>query len=212
MLEESSGLDSSWLSTFQDTRWPVLLLSTLRAAVECASAVLSGRNVLISGSAAGGHADAVLSSLIQVVCDPHRRTKRGFNALIRHEWESMGFPFLEGHLTPKTGKAESQHALFLLFLDAVHQIMVQYPLSFEFTADYLVHVWRSSLAGLYGTFIFNSHKVQSSSTVTVVTAAANTNTTTTAYSATIAAGAATITTTSAAAAAAAAAAATTTNC
>ena len=35
----------------------------------------------------------VVSSLVQILCDPHYRTITGFESLVQKEWVSMGHPF-----------------------------------------------------------------------------------------------------------------------
>lgn len=35
----------------------------------------------------------IVSSLVQVMCDPHYRTISGFESLVQKEWISMGHPF-----------------------------------------------------------------------------------------------------------------------
>ena len=35
----------------------------------------------------------VVSSLVQIMCDPHYRTITGFESLVQKEWVAMGHPF-----------------------------------------------------------------------------------------------------------------------
>eukprot|EP00038_Savillea_parva_P012922 m.207816 g.207816 ORF g.207816 m.207816 type:complete len:615 (+) comp23944_c0_seq1:69-1913(+) len=154
--EVKGVLDSAWHATFHDTRWPQLLQKTLAAARLGAEAVQGGTNVMVLGTT-DSLVDAVVCSLIQVIVDEYRRTRRGFNELIKSEWESLGFPLVDGALSSDP-KRKNQHVLFTLFLDAVYQVMAQFPLRFEFTDTYLVHMWRSSFSGLYSTFTFTTEK------------------------------------------------------
>ena len=48
--------------------------------------------------------------------------------------------------------------VFLLFLDCVYQLTVQYPSAFEFSEIYLISLWDSCGTGLFREFIFNSNK------------------------------------------------------
>ena len=48
--------------------------------------------------------------------------------------------------------------MFLLFLDCVYQLTVQYPSAFEFSEIYLISLWDSCGTGLFREFIFNSNK------------------------------------------------------
>ncbi|VDK34819.1 unnamed protein product [Taenia asiatica] len=79
-------------------------------------------------------------SLAQVMMDPMYRTVSGFWALVEKEWLLFGHPFnqrvgqkAEGN----NGKASHVSPVFLQFLDAVHQLVRQFPLSFEFNDFFL---------------------------------------------------------------------------
>ncbi|VDM31890.1 unnamed protein product [Hydatigera taeniaeformis] len=79
-------------------------------------------------------------SLAQVMMDPTYRTISGFWALVEKEWLLFGHPFnqrvgqkAEGN----NGKASHVSPVFLQFLDAVHQLVRQFPLSFEFNDFFL---------------------------------------------------------------------------
>ncbi|RWS03148.1 myotubularin-related protein 12-like protein [Dinothrombium tinctorium] len=72
----------------------------------------------------------LISSLIQIVVDPYRRTIKGFESLISKEWI---------HLCGVSNKPN--HVLFTLFLDCVWQLKTQNPLEFEFTSLYLIHTF-----------------------------------------------------------------------
>eukprot|EP00108_Taenia_solium_P002239 TsM_000999000 transcript=TsM_000999000 gene=TsM_000999000 len=79
-------------------------------------------------------------SLAQVMMDPTYRTVSGFWALVEKEWLLFGHPFnqrvgqkAEGN----NGKASHVSPVFLQFLDAVHQLVRQFPLSFEFNDFFL---------------------------------------------------------------------------
>lgn len=59
-----------------------------------------------------------------------------------------------------------QAPLFLLFLDAVWQLLEQYPAAFEFSETYLAVLHDSTRVPLFGTFLFNSpHQRVKQSTV-----------------------------------------------
>lgn len=84
--------------------------------------------------------NCVLSSLVQMVIDPHRRTIAGFESLISKEWIYLsGYKSRISQNSPKYRVANCPNtALFILFLDCVHQLILQNPRSFEFTTIYLI--------------------------------------------------------------------------
>lgn len=84
--------------------------------------------------------NCVLSSLVQIVLDPHRRTVAGFESLLSKEWI-----YLSGYKSRSPGSNRVRQVnhlpnstFFILFLDCVHQLIAQNPRSFEFTTIYLI--------------------------------------------------------------------------
>lgn len=72
----------------------------------------------------------------------------GFFSLIQKEWVATGHPF----------HTEYMHTspIFLLFLDAVYQLLVQNPFEFEFNEQLLNDIWDSCFDSTTGTFLFDS--------------------------------------------------------
>lgn len=81
-----------------------------------------------------------------------------FESLITREWLWGGHPFTERHVKigVSPAKRKKQTPVFLMFLDCVHQIMHQYPSSFEFTEDFLLLLTNHVYASEFGTFLFNN--------------------------------------------------------
>lgn len=50
----------------------------------------------------------------------------------------------------------------LQWLDCVHQLMTQFPISFEFSQGYLIKLVQHTYSNLYGTFLCNTQKQRSS--------------------------------------------------
>lgn len=82
----------------------------------------------------GMDAVAQVCSLAQVLIDPFYRTMEGFRVLIQKEWLAAGYPFAaRAGQAPDVNERVPQRApVFLQFLDAVYQLLQQFPLSFEF--------------------------------------------------------------------------------
>lgn len=83
----------------------------------------------------------------------------GFAVLIEKDWLSFGHKFEDRHGHGKRNfVGDDIGPIFLQFLDAVHQIMVQNPTSFEFNDLFLIYVMESCYSCQYGTFLGNSLK------------------------------------------------------
>ncbi|KAL3309665.1 Myotubularin- protein 10 [Cichlidogyrus casuarinus] len=96
--------------------------------------------LLVSGPGTGRTWQAVVVSLAQLILQSETRTLDGFEDLIEREWVRYGYPFAPepSFLDQKVQPEYEEGASFVLFLDAVHQLLYQNPASFAFTADYLV--------------------------------------------------------------------------
>lgn len=102
---------------------------------------------------------AVVSSLAQLIMDPHFRTINGFQSLVQKEWITLGHPFTKrfGRISEFEAK---QAPLFQLFLDCVWQMQHQLPASFEFSETYLTSLWDSLHDTVFDTFSFDSERVR----------------------------------------------------
>ena len=71
--------------------------------------------------------------------DPFYRTKSGFAILVEKEWVAFGHQWAKrcGHGLKDSIDGTERSPIFFQFLDAVWQIMQQFPFSFEFNAEYL---------------------------------------------------------------------------
>ncbi|KAM8878035.1 myotubularin-related protein 10 isoform 1-T2 [Synchiropus picturatus] len=153
-FEES---EERWLSSIENSRWLEYVRAFLRHSAEIVYQ-LDGKNVsVVIQEEEDRDLNCVVSSLVQLMLDPHYRSKNGFQSLVQKEWVMAGHRFLDrcSHLK-KNDRGESP--LFMLFLDCVWQMMNQYPAAFEFTETYLTVLCDSMWIPLFSTFIFNSSK------------------------------------------------------
>ncbi|XP_037344094.2 myotubularin-related protein 10 [Pungitius pungitius] len=153
-FEES---EERWLSSIENTRWLEYVRAFLKHSAEMVY-LLDGKNTsVILQEEEDRDLNCVVSSLVQLMLDPHFRSLVGFQSLVQKEWVMAGHRFLDrcNHLK-KNDKDESP--LFMLFLDCVWQMMNQYPAAFEFTETYLTVLSDSMWIPLFSTFLFNSPK------------------------------------------------------
>lgn len=173
--------DARFYSLLEASRWLQHVSQCLKMAVRGAQIMLGGDGgagaaaspprtvVLQEGN--GQDMNCVVAALIQILLDPYARTIHGFQSLLQKEFISIGHPFSTrlGHVydpssststtigTPlDSTTATQQSPLLLLYLDCVYQLLVQFPVSFQYTSTYLCTVWDSAHLSAYETFLFNS--------------------------------------------------------
>ena len=101
--------------------------SVLKNADEISKKLQENNSVLIHCSD-GWDRTSQLSSLSQILLDPFFRTINGFAILIEKDWLSFGHQFaLRNGISTKQSNEDQSSPIFLQFLDAVHQLLLQYP-------------------------------------------------------------------------------------
>jgi myotubularin-related protein 6/7/8 len=115
-----------------------------------------GESVLVHCSD-GWDRTAQLSTLAQIMLDPHARTFSGFMALLHKEWLSFGHKFEDRlgtlHLPRREGSP-----VFTQCLDCIWQLMRQHPTAFQFGPTFLIALHYAVNSSEYGTFLCNSEK------------------------------------------------------
>uniref|UniRef100_A0A6Q2YTW2 Myotubularin phosphatase domain-containing protein n=1 Tax=Esox lucius TaxID=8010 RepID=A0A6Q2YTW2_ESOLU len=154
VIEPFEESEEKWLSSMESSRWLEYVRAFLKHSAEVVY-LLEGKHVsVILQEEEDRDLGCVVSSLVQLMLDPHFRSLIGFQSLVQKEWVMAGHRFLDrcNHLK-KNDKDECP--LFFLFLDCVWQIMNQYPAAFEFTDTYLTVLSDSMWIPLFSTFLFN---------------------------------------------------------
>lgn len=108
-------------------KWLNIVSLALKLVNETARTLLTEASVILFEDDDQGW-NSVVSSLIQLVLEPHRRTVDGIESLISKEWI---------YLSGGTNSYAKPDVLFTLFLDCTYQIYLQNPTKFEFTSEYL---------------------------------------------------------------------------
>ena len=151
--------DKKFLSNFENTGWPNFIYGIIRASINIAYSIRKGCSVLIHCSD-GWDRCSQLTAFSQLLIDPYFRTIRGYMTLIEKDFLYFGHQFkLRNGYYSKEEHSENQSSPILLqYLDATHQLLVQYPMYFEFNMKFLLFIANSINCGLYGTFLYNNEK------------------------------------------------------
>ncbi|KAI7806432.1 myotubularin-related protein 11 [Triplophysa rosa] len=149
--------DDKWLSTLESTRWLDYIRCFLRKAAEVACLLRGGHMTVVLQESEDRDMNCVVSSLVQVMCDPHCRTVAGFQSLVQKEWITAGHKFLS-RINYHRDCDKEEAPVFLLFLDCVWQLWSQYPTRFQLTEEYLLALHDSVQLPLFSSFLANSQR------------------------------------------------------
>ncbi|XP_035447873.1 myotubularin-related protein 4 isoform X1 [Spodoptera frugiperda] len=147
---------ANWHSNLERTLWLQYVSGVVRASTVVARAVAGGRPVLVHCSDGWDRTPQIVAAA-QLILDPYYRTLEGFRILIEREWLDFGHKFADrcGHqFGPEDPNERSP--IFLQWLDVVHQMMLQFPCSFEFNEAYLIKLGTHVHSCMFGTFLCNT--------------------------------------------------------
>ena len=151
--------NKKFYSDYENTKWNEFTYMIIKSAIKVALAVRQGHATLIHCSDGWDRASQ-LTAFSQLLIDPYYRTIKGYMTLIEKDFLSFGHQFKcrNGYYGPKEYKEDQNSPILLQYLDATHQLLVNYPMFFEFNMEFLVFVANGIHSGKYGTFLFNNEK------------------------------------------------------
>ena len=99
--------------------------------------------------------------LTQLLIDPHYRTIDGFATLLDKDVTAFGHKCAERLGYSSEGHSSHEWSpVILQLLDAVHQLLLQYPAAFEFNQALLRHIAAQLYAGVVGDFTADSESAR----------------------------------------------------
>ncbi|KAF8366231.1 hypothetical protein PRIPAC_84060 [Pristionchus pacificus] len=136
-----------WPQRVTETGWLQAVTSVLNTAAAAVTRLVDHEESVLLQDGEGRDISAVVSSLVQVCLDKQARRVDGLQRLIEKEWISLGHPFSRRLLSVE---GSPFCPVFLLFLDALSQLVEMYPTQFEYSSTYLVCLWDLILSGTVG--------------------------------------------------------------
>lgn len=150
--------DDGFFEGLGQTKWFQHIASLLSAADHIARWVSGGRGVLVHCSD-GWDRTPQVCSLAELALDSYYRSAAGFARLIEKHWISFGHRFTSR--CALLSLTEEESPIFIQFLDAVYQLMSQFPSAFEFNEEALLFLSDQVYSRRFGTFLFDSAHARS---------------------------------------------------
>lgn len=157
--------DVQWMSLVEDTKWLSHLRLILSASWEAAYWVHVHRVPVFVHCSHGWDRTSQVVALAQLLVDPFYRTLEGFTTLVEKDFMSFGHPFHtrcshgEGRGENPSSSDDGQISpIFIQFLDAVFQIVNQYPEAFEFNTKYLLVLSENVYSCRFGTLLCDTER------------------------------------------------------
>ena len=157
--------DSNWLKNLHETRWFQHITKIIQCARRVSHMIHKDQYSVLVHCSDGWDRTAQVCSLSELLLDKYYRTFNGFLILIEKEWIWYGHKFGDRnanyggkHQGKDQNKSKERSPIFLQFLDATFQIMMQFPWAFEFTQDLLLEFASHLNYGRFGDFFFNCER------------------------------------------------------
>lgn len=147
--------DQSLAKTIENLEW----FEQLKTILDCANNIVNridtqGQSVLLAIED-GWDLTPQITSIAQLCLDPYYRTFEGFRVLIEKEWIAFGHRFSHRSNHTTASSTSGFAPMFLQFLDLVHQIHRQFPLSFEFNQYYIKFIAYHHVSCRFRTFLLD---------------------------------------------------------
>ena len=157
----NAGNDLSFDAAIADTQWYQHVRSILRAAIYVAEQVAGQQRAVLVHCSDGWDRTPQTCSLAQLLMDPFFRTIRGFQVLIQKSFCAYGhrIHFRTGHGEKNGSDYDSDRGpILFMFIDAVYQLINQFPTAFEFNESMLLDIVDNLWSCRFGTFLMNNQR------------------------------------------------------
>ncbi|VDM74885.1 unnamed protein product [Strongylus vulgaris] len=146
---------STFYRSLEESEWLQMISNLLSLSTSIASIVNMQNSSVALCIEEGWDATCQLMSLAELMLDPFYRTIEGFQILIEKEWLAFGHRF--SHRANHTISSQNSGItpVFLVFLDAVHQLLEQFPGAFEINDFYLRFLAYHSQSAFFRTFLLD---------------------------------------------------------
>jgi hypothetical protein len=137
------------------SKWMQCVQSILKMAKHMTKVMIFEQKSILVHCSDGWDRTAQLGSLTQIMIDPYFRTLKGLEVIIEKEWVSFGYQFdkRNGNFENENHDADERSPVFIQFLDALYQIMDQFPCAFQYNTRILKFIAQQIYTCKFGTFL-----------------------------------------------------------
>ena len=155
--------DDMYNRNLADTGWLKQVRNVLSSSITIVNIIHKKGMSVVTHCSDGWDRTSQMVSLSCLMMDPYYRTIKGFALLIEKEWISFGHKFKDrcGHRFSIDSPSNFFHfqessPVFLLWMNCVYQVMIQFPNSFQFNEKYLIAICDHVYNCHFSNFMLNS--------------------------------------------------------
>lgn len=162
-IQACTNDNKKYLSNIENSLWYDYINLLIKSSIDITRSIKDDCTVLVHCSD-GWDRTTQLCATSQLILDPYYRTLEGFIVLIEKDWLSFGHQFAlrNWNYAQKKNSEDQSSPIFIQWLDAIYQLIIQNFTLFEFNVDFITFLANELYNGKYGTFLFNCEKDRNS--------------------------------------------------